>query len=81
MAFEPNTLETMGLIKELTSIPSPTGNTEQVLAFVENYLKEAGIASTRNHKGALLVRIPGKDDSKQRMLTAHVDSLVRWSKK
>ncbi|WP_430535138.1 M42 family metallopeptidase [Listeria rocourtiae] len=75
MAFEPNTLETMELIKQLTMIPSPTGNTEQVLAFVEDYLKEAGIASERNHKGALLVSVPGKDTTKQRMLTAHVDTL------
>ncbi|MBC2239698.1 M42 family metallopeptidase [Listeria booriae] len=75
MGFEPNTLETMQLIKELTSIPSPTGNTEAVLAFVEKYLKDADIESTRNNKGALFVRVPGKDDSKQRMLTAHVDTL------
>jgi putative aminopeptidase FrvX len=32
--------ETMQLIKELVSIPSPSGNTNEVITYVENYLAE-----------------------------------------
>ncbi|EFR91278.1 metallopeptidase family protein, partial [Listeria innocua FSL S4-378] len=31
MSYEPNTTQTMQKIKELTSIPSPTGNTGQII--------------------------------------------------
>lgn len=67
--------ETMQLIKELVSIPSPSGNTNEVITYVENYLAECQIETRRNRKGGLLATIPGKDNSNHRMLTAHVDTL------
>ncbi|MBS4172285.1 M42 family metallopeptidase [Bacillus sp. FJAT-49736] len=70
-----NARETMQLIKELVSIPSPSGNTKRVIDFCENYLKESKVEMTRNRKGGLLITIPGKDNQKHRMLTAHVDTL------
>lgn len=69
------TLETMQLIKELVEIPSPSGNTTEVISFVEKYLKDFHIEMKRNHKGGLLVTIPGKNKNQHRMLTAHVDTL------
>lgn len=74
MSF-PNSKETFQLIKELVSIPSPSGNTEKVISFVENYLKEYNVEMKRNRKGGLIVTIPGANDSEHRMLTAHVDTL------
>ena len=70
-----NTDETLILLKELVSIPSPSGNTNQVITYVENYLRKLGVSSFRNHKGGLIVTLPGQDDSQHRMLTAHVDTL------
>ncbi|MBU7591782.1 M42 family metallopeptidase [Metabacillus halosaccharovorans] len=67
--------ETLQLIKKLVEIPSPSGNTEKVIAFVESYLKDLQVKMKRNHKGGLIVTIPGKIDSQHRMLTAHVDTL------
>lgn len=67
--------DTMQLIKELVSIPSPSGNTNEVITFVENYLSSCGIETRRNRKGGLIATIPGKDQSRHRMLTAHVDTL------
>jgi putative aminopeptidase FrvX len=70
-----NTMETIRLIKELVSIPSPSGNTENVIGFVENLLKELNVETKRNRKGGLIATIPGTDNTNHRMLTAHVDTL------
>lgn len=67
--------ETVELIKELVQIPSPTGNTYEVIQFVKSYLDELGIENKLNRKGGLLATIPGEDTSQHRMLTAHVDTL------
>ncbi|KAB2337686.1 M42 family metallopeptidase [Cytobacillus depressus] len=70
-----NSDKTLELIKKLVSIPSPSGNTYEVISFVENYLNELHIETKRNRKGGLIATIKGKDDSNHRMLTAHVDTL------
>ncbi len=74
MAY-PNTEETIQLLKDLVSIPSPSGHTNEVISFVENYLKELGVHTERNRKGGLIATLPGKDEQHHRMLTAHVDTL------
>lgn len=71
----PNADKTMELIKELVEIPSPSGNTNEVITYVENFLQELQVTTTRNRKGGLIATIPGKKTSEQRMLTAHVDTL------
>ena len=69
------TKEIVNILKELVSIPSPTGNTSKVIAYVEQYLKNLDIETKRNKKGGLIATIPGKDELHHRMLTAHVDTL------
>ncbi|WP_066370904.1 M42 family metallopeptidase [Neobacillus fumarioli] len=71
----PNTEETINLIKKLVSIPSPSGNTNEVINFVEKYLAELQIETMRNRKGGLIATLEGTDTTKRRMLTAHVDTL------
>ncbi|MDG5786755.1 M42 family metallopeptidase [Evansella sp. AB-P1] len=71
----PNAKETVQLIKDLVSIPSPSGNTYEVISFVENFLSELKVETKRNRKGGLIATIPGKDQGTHRMLTAHVDTL------
>ncbi len=71
----PNTGETIDLLKSLVSIPSPSGNTNEVITYVENFLSEFNVETKRNRKGGLIATLPGKDDSQHRMLTAHVDTL------
>jgi putative aminopeptidase FrvX len=66
---------TVQLIKQLVEIPSPSGNTNQVITFVENYLKGFHVEMKRNNKGGLVVTIPGSNKEQHRMLTAHVDTL------
>ena len=69
------TNETLEILKELVSIPSPTGNTFEVIAFVEKYLSHLQIETKRNRKGGLIATLPGSDSDHHRMLTAHVDTL------
>ncbi|OAS86754.1 MULTISPECIES: M42 family metallopeptidase [Metabacillus] len=67
--------ETIQLIKQLVETPSPSGNTNQVITFVENYLKDFHVEMKWNKKGGLVVTIPGSNKEQHRMLTAHVDTL------
>jgi putative aminopeptidase FrvX len=66
---------TVQLLKDLVNIPSPAGNTYEVMTFIEKYLMEINIESTRTRKGGLIVTIPGKDEDHHRLVTAHVDTL------
>ncbi len=67
--------ETIQLIQKLVSIPSPSGNTEKVIGFVERFLQDLNIETKRNRKGGLIATLKGTDDKEHRMLTAHVDTL------
>lgn len=62
-------------LEELLRIPSPTGNTEKAISFVENEFKTLGISTYRNNKGALIATIEGKNKDKEVTLSAHVDTL------
>ncbi|KMJ58209.1 peptidase M42 [Bacillus sp. LL01] len=75
MTYQSNVQETFSLIKDLVSIPSPSGNTEKVINLVEKYLGECGVETYRNRKGGLIATIKGSNDKEHRMLTAHVDTL------
>ncbi|MBC8589696.1 M42 family metallopeptidase [Wansuia hejianensis] len=62
-------------LEKLLNIPSPTGNTEKALRFVEDEFKSLGIKTRRNNKGALIGTIHGKNTDKEVTLSAHVDTL------
>ena len=70
-----NGKQILELIKQLVLIPSPTGHTGKIIAFIENYFKTLGVSTKRNRKGGLIVTIPGMNTEKHRLLTAHVDTL------
>ncbi len=75
MSTYPNSSLTMEIIQKLVSIPSPSGNTEKVIRFVEDYLSELNVLMNRNRKGGLIITLKGEDDDHHRTLTAHVDTL------
>ncbi|MFD2045098.1 M42 family metallopeptidase [Ornithinibacillus salinisoli] len=75
MSTYPNVKETKELIKKIVSIPSPSGFTSNVIAFVEDYLKALHVETKRNRKGGLIATLPGENTDEHRMLTAHVDTL------
>ncbi|MBU5311648.1 M42 family metallopeptidase [Tissierella carlieri] len=62
-------------LEELLKIPSPTGNTEKAVSFVEEKFKELGIVTKRTTKGALIATIEGKNKDKEVTLSGHVDTL------
>ncbi len=62
-------------LEELLNIPSPTGNTDRAVEFVEDRFKELGIQTRRTNKGALIATIVGENTDKEVTLSGHVDTL------
>jgi len=61
---------------KLLNIPSPTGFTENAIAFVETELSQfKQLEISRTRKGALVAKWLGKNDAEPIALTAHVDTL------
>jgi aminopeptidase len=61
---------------KLLNIPSPTGFTEDAIAFVEKELSQfEQLELSRTRKGALVAKWVGKNDHAPVALTAHVDTL------
>ena len=66
------------LLKYLTrllSTSSPTGYTNKIINYVNDEIKSLGYKTFITNKGGLMVTVEGKDDSKHRMITAHLDTL------
>lgn len=63
------------LLLKLLNTPSPTGDTREIIQFLEEEAATLGYTTAKNKKGGLLITVPGKDTSKGRLLTAHVDTL------
>ncbi len=60
----------------LLNTPSPTGYTEQAIAFTEQALSAfPDLQLSRTRKGALVARWQGEKDDAPRAVTAHVDTL------
>jgi len=70
-----NTQYVIDMLVNLVNIPSPSGNTERVISYVGEEVSKLGLSYKLNNKGALIVTVPGRDDSIHRVLTAHVDTL------
>lgn len=62
---------------QLVKIPSPTGRAEMAIDYLKKRLIpfEERIHLYQTAKGSLMVTLPGKDTSTERLLTAHVDTL------
>lgn len=67
--------ETINYLKKLTSIVSPTGYTKEISDYLVEELERLGYNPIRTNKGGVNVVVKGKDDSKHRVVTAHVDTL------
>ncbi|MFJ8261740.1 M42 family metallopeptidase [Rummeliibacillus sp. NPDC094406] len=70
-----NEQETVELLGKLANIASPSGYTMDIMKFISGLLKEIGVQFKQTNKGALIATIPGKNNERHRLLTAHVDTL------
>ena len=62
-------------LEKLLNIPSPTGDTEAALKYVEDEFKKLALETYRNNKGALIGVLEGENTDKEVTLSAHVDTL------
>lgn len=62
-------------LETLLNIPSPTGDTEKALAYVEQEFKALGLETRRTNKKALIASLPGKNTDSSVLLSGHVDTL------
>jgi putative aminopeptidase FrvX len=62
-------------LEDLIHSPSPTGDTDWAVSFVQQGLEELGVSSFKTNKGALVARLDGLKADRPRALTAHVDTL------
>ncbi|MGL5977447.1 MAG: M42 family metallopeptidase [Erysipelotrichaceae bacterium] len=63
------------LAESLLNIDSPTGFTQQAIAFLEDEATKLGYKTQRNQKGNLMVLVEGATRSFARGVGAHVDTL------
>lgn len=66
---------TLNLLKEIISIPSPTGYTKNVMNYIEKVINEYGYKVYSNKKGNRIIEIEGEDNSYCIGIPVHVDTL------
>ncbi|HOU12195.1 MAG TPA: M42 family metallopeptidase [Anaerolineae bacterium] len=66
--------ETIEFLVGLLNTPSPTGDSEQAMAYVEQAVRDLPLIINRTLKGGLVLTWPG-DAAHPRALTGHVDTL------
>ena len=59
----------------LLNTPSPSGSTERAIELVAQEFEKLGVCYQKTRKGGLLATIEGKDRSRCRALSGHVDTL------
>ena len=73
--FEISTEYLTKTLVDLLNTPSPTGDTEYAISFVQQELEYMGVPTRLTVKGALVAEIEGLKADQPRGLTAHVDTL------
>ena len=68
-------------ITKLTSIPSPTGFTKDVMDYIMSELKSMGLEPHKTPKGNVMVTLKGENEGGERLVTAHCDTLGAMVKK
>lgn len=68
-------------LKNILSIPSPSGYTEKIMDYIKKELQILNVPHFTTNKGAVVATLAGKNDDYQRTLSAHVDTLGAMVKK
>lgn len=75
MTYQWNSKETIGLLGELTGIPSPSGYTMEIMDTIKKMMASWNVEHITTNKGGVIATIKGANDERHRLLTAHVDTL------
>lgn len=62
-------------IEALANTPSPSGYTYKAAKYMENLFKGMGVNYTITNKGSLIVSFDGRNNQKERTISAHIDTL------
>jgi putative aminopeptidase FrvX len=62
------------VLVDLLNTPSPTGDSEWAISFVQQELESLGLPSERTPKGALVATVDGLRSDQPRALSAHADT-------
>jgi putative aminopeptidase FrvX len=73
--FEINTEYLTKTLLDLLATPSPSGDTEWAISFVQQEFEAMGVSTTKTSKGALVASLGGMSKTEKRALSAHVDTL------
>ncbi|MER0122489.1 M42 family metallopeptidase [Streptococcus sp. ZJ93] len=68
-------MNTLDYLVTLTNTPSPTGYTTAIMDYIQSEITSFGYQAVKTPKGGVMVSIVGADDSRHRMVTAHLDTL------
>jgi putative aminopeptidase FrvX len=60
---------------DLLNTPSPTGDTDYAIGFLQGELDVLGVPCQRTAKGALVAQLEGHESNRPRALSAHIDTL------
>ncbi len=63
------------LLTDILTTPSPTGSTYKAINYIKSYLEELKVSYVETNKGGLIATIEGENNSYQRTISAHVDTL------
>ena len=63
------------ILGRMLQIHSPTGMTDDIVAFVCNELKNFGVTFDLTRRGAIRAELPGKRHTPDRAVAVHVDTL------
>ncbi|MGT2715097.1 M42 family metallopeptidase [Streptococcus respiraculi] len=68
-------MNTIDYLVKLTNTPSPTGYTKAIMDYIQSELAGFGYQTLKTAKGGIMVSVVGADESKHRVVTAHLDTL------
>lgn len=70
-----NQQDMINFLEKYMAIHSPGGYTKEVLEVCKQDFEQMGIETYYTKKGALIARLEGENSSKERVISAHVDTL------
>lgn len=62
-------------LKNILTIPSPSGFTEKVMDYIKEELHILNVPYSVTNKGAIIVTLQGENSNYEKVFSAHIDTL------